>query len=130
MPLRKEVFNYRLSRARKIVENAFGILAQRFCIFNKHIPLNRCNTIRVVKACCVLLNYLRDQRKIPDTFADLNPEKLPYLTNKGAILNLERLNGYRSTQEARNIRDIVCDFFNAVGGSVSFQYRHIAEQCD
>ena len=54
----KQIFNLRLSRARRIVENAFGILAQRFRLYNRRLQLNVENVDKVVKASCVLHNYL------------------------------------------------------------------------
>lgn len=55
----KRIFNYRLSRARRVVENAFGILAKRFQIFSRPISLKLHYTKVVVLACCALHNFLR-----------------------------------------------------------------------
>lgn len=56
---REKIFNYRLSRARRIVENAFGIMAMRFRIFRKPIALRPEKVDDVVKATCSIHNWLR-----------------------------------------------------------------------
>lgn len=53
------IFNYRLSRARRVVENAFGVLAARFRIFRKPIYACASTVDKIVQASCVLHNWLR-----------------------------------------------------------------------
>ncbi|KAJ8877495.1 hypothetical protein PR048_021950 [Dryococelus australis] len=73
---KKIIFNYRLSRARRYIECTFGILASKWRIF--HGPLNVYNDFveEIVKACCVLHNYveIRDgySPHVPNFIAFLN----------------------------------------------------------
>lgn len=54
----EKIFNYRLSRARRIVENAFGIMAMRFRIYRSPIYLCPEKVDKIVKATCALHNWL------------------------------------------------------------------------
>jgi hypothetical protein len=53
------VFNYRLSRGRRVVENSFGISVALFRVFEKPIPLSVATTEQVVKITCALHDWLR-----------------------------------------------------------------------
>jgi hypothetical protein len=55
----EKLFNYRLSRARRVVENAFGIMASRFRVFRTPILLNTSTVEVLVLVATVLHNYLR-----------------------------------------------------------------------
>lgn len=54
-------FNYRLSRARIVVENVFGILSAVFRVLRKPMLLEPDNAEHVVFACIYLHNFLRKQ---------------------------------------------------------------------
>uniref|UniRef100_A0A1X7UC36 DDE Tnp4 domain-containing protein n=1 Tax=Amphimedon queenslandica TaxID=400682 RepID=A0A1X7UC36_AMPQE len=54
---KKRIFNYRLSRARRIVENAFGILANRFQVLMNPLRLAPEKAEVVVLACYLLHNF-------------------------------------------------------------------------
>ncbi|GBN34436.1 hypothetical protein AVEN_213974-1 [Araneus ventricosus] len=61
----ERIFNYRLSRARRVSENVFGILAARFQIFKQRIPTSPINATKIVMACCALHNFFNFQKPCP-----------------------------------------------------------------
>ncbi|XP_034039667.1 putative nuclease HARBI1 [Thalassophryne amazonica] len=58
MTHKQRVYNYRLSRARRVVENAFGLLAARFRCLLITLPLTPDKVIKITHACCVLHHFL------------------------------------------------------------------------
>ena len=70
---REKLFNYRLSRARRTIENAFGILSARFRVFMTPIRADVSTVDLIVKATVCLHNYLlstENARYVPSGFAD------------------------------------------------------------
>ena len=70
------VFNYRLSRGRRVVENSFAILVAQFRVLEKPIPLSVATTERIMKTTCALHNWLRKtsisfQSYVEQEFTDL-----------------------------------------------------------
>ena len=131
MPRPRRVFNYRLSRACRIVECTFGILAQRFQIYNRRMQYNVETVIKIVKATCVLHNFLRDRNlDVANIYTRLNPERLEYLSASGTVVNLQHLPGYRSTEEAQRIRRVFTMYFNGVAGRLTWQDMHLQRRIE
>ena len=123
LPKEQAIFNYRLSRARMVVENAFGILAMHWRLFDRRIALCADNADKIIKACCVLHNFLAPTKNFTDIASELNPDARNYSTQ--AMLYLPRLQGYHATQDAQGVRDIFKAFFNHNVGILSWQDRRV-----
>ena len=131
----KRIFNYRLSRARRIVENAFGILANRFQIFLSTMKIAPENVEKITLASCALHNYLREKSPLkytpPGTFDTENLEDgclydgdwREDLRDGGMrSIRVNGSNNYRA--DAKEIREQFCKYFNTVG-AVEWQERFI-----
>lgn len=58
---KKRICNYRLSRTRRNVKSAFGILSNKWQIFHKAVNVNLDLSILPIKTCCALHNFIRDR---------------------------------------------------------------------
>ena len=123
IPKAQAVFNYRLSHARMVVENSFGIFAMRWRLFDRRIALFE---DKVVKASCVLHNFLTPitDQDYDDIATQLNPRGLNYSQN--GILYLPRLPGFHPSKDASGIREIFKGYFNHANGALSYQNSRIS----
>ena len=58
LPLDERIFNYRLSRARRVIENAFGIAITCFRVFRRPIIATEQKVTLITKAVVALHNFL------------------------------------------------------------------------
>ena len=126
---KQKVFNYRLSRSRRIVENAFGILACRFRILRRCIEVWPEFVEDIILACCTLHNFLRIHGRaqyICPSVADRElPEGdvLPGAWREEVTLEpLRRDTQKNPSQYAKEIRNRLCDYFLTREGELPWQY--------
>ena len=117
----KRVFNYRLSRARRIVENAFGILAARWRIFHRKIQLQPNSVDKVILATCVLHNYLQN---ITTGAAESDGTLLEATNDVGECLGFTDLAGvgHHASDNAYQVREKFMKYFNSDVGAIPWQY--------
>ena len=126
----QRVFNYRQSQARRVIENAFGILVSRWRIFNTPIHASVENVESYVRAAIVLHNYLRQTENAtycPKGFVDsenANGEIRPghwreQVRNDANSLytSLSNARGSRYSDDAVQMRDSLKEYVNGPSGS-------------
>lgn len=104
----KENFNKRLSSARKCIECVFGILRAKWRILGKDIEVEPPKAIAIIKCACILHNVIR----VRDGNSDLDycKEIIQSSNNAGNINNIN-VNHGRSTNRAKEVRDIFANYF-------------------
>lgn len=109
----KSVFNYRLTRARRYVECTFGILANKWRIFHRPLNVSLDLAVDVVKACCLLQNFIHKEEGVKGVQESLSG------------CELEEFLPFDSTEmvptTANEIRDKYKEYFNSEYGSVPWQ---------
>jgi len=96
----KQIYNYRLPGARRYVENAFGVLTQKFGLFNGQIHLSPENADKVVLAACVLHSYLRNDVSVEDRVIE-NTDAL----SQFSYVTTFRRSGGSASEEAIRVRE-------------------------
>lgn len=123
---RQKIFNYRLSRARRVVECAFGLLRGRWRIFAKPIIASNHTVRGIVQAAICLHNFIMNKEMQENnserhySIMELSNEVSEGLTDMGRTGS----NAYKRT--AANIRDKFAEYFHTAG-AVPWQWQKIVE---
>lgn len=121
-----ERYNSRHSRARNVVENAFGIINSRFRVLNSPMNINVENVKKVVLAICALHNYLCRRSKFylsPQTVDSIDKQtgeirhtaEWRYEENVPVLVELQNVNRGRPPLLPRENRDRYVSYFSSKG---------------
>ncbi|KYN06577.1 Putative nuclease HARBI1 [Cyphomyrmex costatus] len=125
------IYNYRLSRAQRIIENIFDILVSQWRILKRPLICTVSKAMKIVQAIVCIHNWLRTQdiginQYIEETLVDQNESTgfIPGSWRKdienSAFRNTATCGSNNSTRNAIKIRDIFCNYFNNEG-AISWQ---------
>lgn len=115
----KKVYNYRQSRARRVVENAFGLLTKKFKWYSTKYNMLPKNVDKIILATVVLHNFLRDDK------CSWQPSELLETEEEFCLLHdLPRIGG-RTPFSAERIRESFTEYFVSPNGSVPWQLQHV-----
>lgn len=110
----KAIFNYLLSRARRIVENSFGMLTHRFRMYCTPIHLKTETMEDAVTATCIIHNILADAKIFHDPTSDVDQN-----VRLNSLEHLEQIES-QQTNEPTEIRNKFKEYFDTIG-AVSWQ---------
>lgn len=137
LPEEQNAFNYRLSRARRVIENAFGILRSRWRIYSRPIKGSVENIIRYVLATLCLHNYLSQTENAsycPAGFVDSENSsgkikdgewRSQARASEGSLREIEPSRGNRYNLNALEMRKALENYVNSEEGSLPWQTQYI-----
>lgn len=130
--VRERVFNYRLSRCRRTVENAFGIMATKFRIFRQEMTMQPKGCKKLIAAAIVLHNMLRERcgrNYVPPFVIDHEDEEHNVVEGRwrreDRLDRIQRFQPRNVPQYAKQMRDRLAEYFVTPEGEVSWQYSKI-----
>ena len=133
--IEEQITNYRISRARRQVENVFGICASRFRIFRRPIIGDVETVVSVTKAVVALHNFLMHGRKFgednsycPHGYAEGEWRNDENQTE--GILPIGNAASHNYSRDARQVRDNFKIYFNSEAGAVQWQNERIQRTAD
>jgi len=136
---KKQIFNYRLSRARRTIENAFGILSARWRVYRRPICLDLKDVDQIIISTVCLHNFLKTEDEkyttenrvyCPSYFVDSELENGHIIegTWRNEQMQLQQLQpttAHRASRNAMKQRDILADYFVSRAGEILWQYDYI-----
>ncbi|GFR83368.1 nuclease harbi1-like protein [Elysia marginata] len=105
--LEQDAYNYSHSRARRVVENAFGILSERWRVYHTKIAVLPESVKKLVMATTVLHNMLQRQRGVSSESTDAADS---HVQQAAALQTLHRIVS-RGTNAAIDIRNKFSKYF-------------------
>lgn len=114
--LHKKVFNYRLSRARRVVECAFGLLSAKWRIFRRPMSTNVDHATSIVKAAVCLHNFLiMKDLVLSAQQRTYSINILPQDTNSCQNTQIPKISTSNISQRGGIIRDLFTNYFCKIG---------------
>jgi len=131
----KSIFNYRLSRARRIIENTFGILVHRWQFLKKSVGFHPDATIKCVLAAICLHNYIMKNKNSRSAYCEQSlsnhnnePDennRSQNLNGRNAVNDISFIDFQMGVQNGSCVRNTLRNYFITPEGEVPWQYDSI-----
>lgn len=128
---KERVFNYRLSRARRTIENSFGILVSRWRLLRTPIIAEVTTIEAIVAAIVSLHNFIMVEENKSYAFSVYTPkdaetsEKYIDALEDSELKNINSLGSNTSSATVREIRDNLATYYCSSTGEMSSQYKYV-----